>query len=151
MGKKKSSGNIPTLSDIGRYIYGKIILPTCFVNTLIVFCIMLVSDRNAITTDKALLVLAFSFCIALSNLWFGAKQMSILLRTTLHFISITVSFIIIMLFGSGNFSNNTSGSLMILMVLVVLYLLVAPVPVYLMHKKEATEKEAAEYHNIYKR
>ena len=151
MAKKKNETKAPSGMDCWRYIYRKILLPTCLWHTLITFMMMMVSEHDAITVNKAGLIFLFSGAIALSNLWFDAKAMNILLRATLHFVCLIFSFVVIMLFASGSFSNNPSGSLLILMALVVLYLLIAPIPVYLIYKKEKASKPEVEYQSIYRR
>ena len=151
MAKKKSETKALSIMDCWRYIYRRVLLPSCLWFTVIAFMMMMVSEHDAITVYKAGLILLFSCAVALSNLWFDAKTMNILLRATLHFVTLMMSFVVIMLFGSGNFKSNPSGSLLILMVLIVLYLLIAPIPVYFIYKKEKANKPEEEYHSIYRR
>ncbi|MBE6638088.1 MAG: DUF3021 family protein [Ruminococcaceae bacterium] len=137
--------------SVFKSIYRKIVLPACLLHTVITFVFMMGSELDAIKLDKAGLIFLFSLMVALSNLLFSLKNMQILLRTTLHFICTSVSFVVIMLYGSGSMKSNSSGSLMILMVYIVLYLLIAPLPVYFIHKKEKKNEEATEYQSIYKK
>lgn len=134
---------------ICKSIYGKILLPACLIHTFITFLMMWISDFDAIQINRAGLVFLFSLTVAFSNRIFDLKKMNILLRATLHFIFMTLSFVIFMLYGSGNFSKNSSGSMLLLVVYVVIYLLIAPVFVYLIYRKEKKMIQEVEYQRIY--
>ena len=130
-------------------IYGKVLLPSAFLYTVISFVMMSVSELDAIRLSKAWLVFLFSVAIMLSNRIWDCKGMQIILRATIHFICYVASFALIMLLGSGNFKSNSSGTLLLLIVFIVVYLMIIPIPVYLMHKKEKKTTEATEYQSIY--
>jgi hypothetical protein len=72
------------------------------------------------------------------------------MRATVHFICMTAAFSVILLYGSGNFKSNSSGSMMLLIVFIVLYLLIAPFPIYLIYSKEQKSNKNVEYKSIYK-
>ena len=149
MAKKKTETKPFTIMDCWRYLYRKVLLPACLWHTIITFIMMMASDHDAITANKALLIFLFSGAIALSNLWFDAKNMNILLRATLHFVCFIASFVVIMMFWSGSFKSNPSGSLLILTALIVVYLIFAPIPVYLIYRKEKSTAPEKEYQNVY--
>ena len=128
--------NTKYIGEIFKSAYRKVLLPACLIHTAVTFLMMWISDFDAIQIKSAGLVFLFSLAVALSNRLFDLKKMNILLRTTMHVICMTLAFVIFMLYGSGNFSKNSSGSTLLLVVYVVVYLLVAPVFVYIIYRGE---------------
>ena len=141
--------NNKSLKDICGYVYKKVILPACFLYTIFGFIMMSVSDLNAIKSDKAMLVLVFSFGVALSNCIFSMKNVSILMRAAFHFVAMITDFTVVLLYGSGMLSTRFSGALLVLIVFIVLYLLIAPVVIYFIYKKEKKDAPKQAYKSIY--
>ena len=139
------------IKEMWNKIYGKVLLPSAFLYTVISFFMMSISELDAIRLSKAWLIFLFSIAIVLSNRVLSVKSMQIILRATIHFICYVASFGLILLLASGNFSTNTSGAVLLLIVFIVFYLLIMPIPVYLIYKKEKKEQEKTEYQSIYTR
>ena len=151
MSSKKETSKKMTMGEIASFLYRKVVLQSALLHLIITMVMMIVGEKNAITLDRSFLILTFSVAVSFSNLIFSLRKMNILLRTTLHFICLMLSFALIMLVGSGNMESNTSGSTLLLVVFAVCYLLIAPIPIYLKHKKEKSEDEPVEYKSIYKK
>lgn len=142
----KSAKNVLT------FIYRKLILPSCFLFTVLSFATMtMIEGFDSIKLDKASILLLFSVAICLSNLILYLKNMNIFMRAALHFVCYTASFGFIMLYGSGNFEKNSSGSMMLMIAFIVLYLLIAPVPIYMIYRGEKKNEKKPEYKSIYKK
>ena len=137
--------------NVISYIYRKVLLPSSFLYAILSMATMMMIDEfDSLKLKKAGLILLFSIAVVLSNLILQIKNVNIVMRSTIHFVCMTASFAGILLYGSGNFKNNASGSMLLLIVFIVMYFIIAPVPIYFMYKKQtksATDKE--EYVKIY--
>lgn len=140
-----------SVSHVLGYIYRKVILPSCFLYTVLsMITMMMIDEFDSLKLKKAGLILLFSLAVCLANLVLHIKSVNIIMRATIHFVCMTAAFAGILLYGSGNFKNNSSGSMMLLIVFIVLYLLIAPFPIYLIYSKEQKSNKNIEYKSIYK-
>ena len=137
--------------NVISYIYRKVVLPSSFLYVILSMATMMVIDEfDSLKLKKAGLILLFSVAVVLSNLILQIKSVNIVMRATIHFVCMTASFAGILLYGSGNFKTNASGSMMLLIVFIVMYFIIAPAPIYFIYKKQTkSEKVNEEYKKIY--
>ena len=151
MSNKKDKSQDMTVGQVFAYLYRKVLLPSSLLYVIINFLMMIVSEKNAIKLDSAMLIFVFSLAVGFSNLIFSLKKVNILMRATMHFVSLCVSFAVIMLMGSGNMKTNSSGSILLLVAFAFAYLLIAPAFVYMIYKKEKNNSDKkVEYKSIYR-
>ena len=140
-----------SVSQVLGYIYRKVILPSCFLYTVLsMITMMMIDEFDSLKLKKAGLILLFSLAVCLANLILHIKSVNIIMRATIHFACMTAAFAGILLYGSGNFKNNSSGSMLLLIVFIVMYLLIAPFPIYAIYRKEHKSEKKVEYQSIYK-
>ncbi len=140
-----------SVNNVISFIYHKVLLPSSFLYAILSMATMMMIDEfDSLKLKKAGLILLFSLAVVLSNLILQIKSINIVMRATIHFVCMTASFAGIMLYGSGNFKTNPSGSMMLLIVFIVMYFIVAPAPIYFLYKKQTkAEKGKEEYKKIY--
>lgn len=135
-----------------RFITRKIIYPTTVIYTLLTMVLLLFmtligNDKPAITLHTAGVFLLLSLLIAGANLLFSLRQFTLLTRTLLHFPTVLLSIVIVILL-DGNY-DLTINSLVLILLYTVLYLIIVPPFLLIGIKLHQNEREDKGYTSIF--
>lgn len=129
-----------------QFLVRKIVYPTGVIYTvltmvLLCFITIIDSSKPAITLHTAASMLLMALLISAANLIFSLRQFSLLTRTLMHFPTVLIA-VVAMLLLDGSY-DLTVNSLVLVLLYTVLYALIVP-PFLLigtkLHQKDSEEK-----------
>lgn len=135
-----------------RFITQKILYPTGLIYTaltmvLLMFITLIDNDKPAITLHTAFSMLLIALLISGANLLFSLRQFSLLTRTLLHFPTVLIAIVAVLLF-DGSY-DLTVNSLVLIILYTVLYALIVPPYLLIGTKLYQNEKEEKTYTSIF--
>lgn len=135
-----------------RLVTRKIIYPTAVIYTLLtmvllLFMTLIENSKPAITLHTAGVFLLLSVLISCANLIFSLRQFSLLTRTLLHFPTVLISIIVVLLL-DGNY-DLTVNSLVLILLYTILYLIIVPTFLLIGIKLHQNDREEKSYTSIF--
>ncbi len=125
----------------------------CIIFTVTVFAFyfmgsLMSNAQQTLTLSKMVLVFVFSLWFALCNLFLNFKNLNIIIRIALHFVSSTFGFYVIFLLIPG-YAENQAGAFALTIGFILLYVIVATL-IGIVRKLTTKESQKDnEYKSIY--
>ena len=131
----------------------EVIKQACVIFTCIVFAFYIFADitngSNSVLTLKMLsLLFLAAIWFAMTDVLLVNKNLNIVLRVALHFISSTVGFYLIFIYLSG-YAKKSSKSFILIIAFSIVYILIASVVLTIRHFIMKNKSEKEDYESIY--